>query len=217
MFWVYVRYYSSNYQHFFGKLRTAGTQVSVTGPTGLVVGVFTPGNLNGEWAVVIRTGGTDTILTMDRSIPLPLHRWSLIGVTYDAVGNVLKAYQDGSQVGQATVSGTLDYDTVTPGNWFTGALPTGSTNPEEGFFNISDVRIGNLIRPQSYYENIYATGYLPNSPPKKHYFILGAYDPMCVPIRLVVWTSTTVDYTSAPTSPCGGTLENLQILNDYWA
>lgn len=146
-------------------------------------------------------------------LTITLNNWCHIGMTYD--GTTVISYINGNIANVATASpGGNIYYSGSPGPWFTGAIPSGSGNPEEGQFGICDVRIANIIRPQSYFQTIYNSGML-NVSVVATYYKMRAYDLSCSTPTAIYWTDTAVSYNNAPTSPCGGPLGPIEVMETW--
>lgn len=110
----------------------------------------------GNWSVYMTISGTlRQILISSSQHPFPLYTWNHFGATYDGI--TMKAYLNGIMVGSANFSGVIDYGTSGP--WFLGSIPaTGAGAPEQPAYNVSDIRIANVVRDKAYFEEIYASG-----------------------------------------------------------
>ncbi len=107
----------------------------------------------------ITLNGTLQVLRNDATHPLQLGRWSHIGGTWD--GTTLRMYINGVNVASTNFSGTIDYGTAgNRGRWYAGGIP-GSGTAQDGPFIIQDIRVANVVRPQSYFANIYWNGFQP--------------------------------------------------------
>jgi Concanavalin A-like lectin/glucanases superfamily len=157
------------------------------------------------------TGNANT--AADNTITLNL--WHHLGVTYDGT-NVL-SYINGNQVGAAVTNPTGNiYYSGTPGPWFIGAIPAGSGSPEECNMAYCDVRIANIIRPQSYFQNIYVNGALnQNVIALTKYYKMRAFDLGCSRVTPVFWIDTQVNYNNAPSPPCGGPLGPIEVMEVF--
>jgi hypothetical protein len=148
-------------------------------------------------------------------LSITLHNWCHIGMTYD--GTTVISYINGNVVNSATASpGGNIYYSGSPGPWFIGAIPSGSGNPEEGQFGMCDVRIANVVRPQSYFKNVYNSAIL-NVSVVQTFYKMRAYDLSCSPPSAIYWVDTVVSYTNAPTAPCGGALSPIEIVESWTA
>lgn len=159
-------------------------------------------------------GGASAIVPNELTIPL--HTWSHIGMTYD--GTTILAYINGNNVGTATPSpsGNIFYS-GTPGPWFIGAIPSGSGSPEESSASYCDIRIANVVRPQSYFVNIYQQGILNNTGQISvitTFYKMRAYDAYLTTTP-VYWVDTSISYTNAPASPSGFGLGPIEVM-DKW-
>ena len=173
-------------------------------------------NFANQWDFFVRTdgsgnGGNALVAT---EFCIPEHIWSHVGLTYD--GTTVQAFINGNLVstGTASPTGNVNYGT---GPWFFGAIPGGSGNPEECAYSICDVRIANIVRPQSYFQNIYRQGVLndaTNISIITTYYKMRAYDLQLVNTP-VYWVDTVVNYGNAPASPSGSGLGPIEILESW--
>ena len=223
--WLYLyRYDSSFTQHFFVKQQTVNVWF---GPFSIVTfsNRIYAGGTRGEMDFGFGTTGTPTVgVSTDQTQPTPLGRWTHVGMTFD--GQVVNAYIDGVLVGSADhgSSMTIQYDTSTPGPWWFGAIPSGSGAPEETYGKIADWRIANVVRPASYFANIFtqgqlswtgkATGASNTFVPRTTYYKLRA---SCTasPSGYITWVNTTGDDTGKPS--CAGTLGPTVIIDQWQA
>lgn len=109
---------------------------------------------------------------------------------------------------------------ASPGGWHIGAVPpylvTSSSNKEEGNYMISDIRIANVARPLSYFQEIYRVGVLPVELTSAiQIYKLRAYDLGCSEPTPVTWVDTEISLTNAPDPPCGGPYSDVEVL-DTW-
>jgi hypothetical protein len=146
---------------------------------------------------------------------IPLNTWSHVGLTYD--GTTLFSYINGNLVSSSTASpGTIFYS-ATPGPWFFGAIPSGSGNPEESVISVCDVRVANIVRPLSYFQNIYRQGALNGGSSISiitKFYKLRAYDPIFTN-QAVYWVDTEVSYRNAPASPSGSSLGPIEVMESW--
>jgi len=210
--WLYIRVYdyTSFTQHYFTKQNTAGVWGGVTFAQ---VGLQNRRYVSQATAfdLFATTATTNNNIILDANNNIPINTWCHIGFTYDGATKI--GYLNGNIVGQETSSGNINYGGSGP--WFFGAIPSGSGNPEEGQYAICDFRIANVVRTQSYFQNIYKNATTSAiGQPKLTYYRLRAYDLSCSTPTPVYWTSTTIDYNDAPAAPCGS-LGPIEIL-DSW-
>ena len=166
--WIYLRTYNNSgfVQHLFNKQQTAGVW------SGGTFGAITMQNQStGSSTYAISIAGlTQTVGFWT----MPLHMWCHVGVTYD--GATCCNYLNGNLVQQWAATGAVNW--AGHGPWFFGAIPSGSGNPEESAVAVSDVRVANVARPQSYFQNIYITAVFTNTTgrPIYTYYKLRAFD-----------------------------------------
>lgn len=95
-------------------------------------------------------------------------------------------------------------------------LVTSSPTKEEANFMISDLRIANVVRPLSYFQQVYNYGVLPNNlSTQTIYYKLRAYDLSCVTPTAVTWVDTQISLANAPAFPCSGPYSPIEII-DSW-
>ena len=102
-----------------------------------------------------------------------------------------------------------------------GAVPpylvTSSATKEEANYSIQDIRIANVVRPLSYFKEIYTVGVLPlNLSPLIRYYKLRAYDTSCTTPTAVVWVDTQISLTNAPAFPCIGPYTAPEVLETWY-
>lgn len=116
---------------------------------------------DGRCQLYITTNGVLRSVQTPFAYALPIGRWCHIGGTWD--GTTLRFYINGTEaVSSSSFSGTvIDYGTLgNRGQWYVGGIP-GSSTIQEAPAIIQDVRAANIVRPQSYFANIYYNGFLP--------------------------------------------------------
>lgn len=159
--------------------------------------------------------GVNAVTNTDNTITLGL--WHHVGLTYD--GTNVDGYLNGNWVSTSAGPGFNQvYYSGTPGPWSMGAIPSGSGSPEESNMSFCDIRIANIIRPQSYFQQIYQSAALNiNSglSAVTRYIKMRAYDLGCTKPTPVYWIDTTVSYANAPAAPCGGPLGPIEIMEVY--
>lgn len=208
-FWLYIRTYSNGFtQHFFAKQHTAGVWSGTFAQIELQNRTYTSQSTAFDLFLAPTSGGA---LILDAANNIPLNVWCHVGLSYD--GSFVYGYLNGNLIGQTAASGPINYGNHGP--WFFGG-PLGSGSVEEGAYSICDFRIANVVRPQSYFQDIYRKAVMPltNGQPVTTYYKLRAYDTSCSTPTAVYWVSTNIDYTNAPSAPCGS-LGPIEIL-DTW-
>lgn len=166
-----------------------------------------------DFAVITTLTNTGADVLIPAELTIPIHTWAHIGLTYD--GTNLQAFVNGNQVGTAVASptGNIAYS-GTPGPWFFGNIPVGGPN-EEPQYSICDVRIANVVRSQSYFQNIYQNGVL-NAGVSSivTFYKMRAFDVLFTTTP-VYWTDTVISYTNAPASPSGSGLGPIEVLETW--
>ena len=209
--WFFVRTLNPTNldQHLANKQNTAGVW------SGSTFAVFTfhtrasSGN-PGQMGLEFGNGGTQ----LSAANLWPQGKWCHLGLTYD--GANMNVYMDGTLYGTTTTqTGTVDYGGHGP--WFFGAIPSGSGNPEESSVSICDFRIANVVRPQSYFANIFNSGISPNSGGNGliTYYKLRVYDLSCATPTPVYWVSIFPTLAEVPSGPCGGNFSELEIVESW--
>lgn len=125
----------------------------------LTFGFQTHTTNDGQCDLYITLGGVLQTLRTPSSYVVPLQRWAHIGGTWD--GTTLRFYINGTLATSAPLSGTIDYGSSGRGQWYVGGIPGNSTNQDSPII-VQDIRIANVTRPQSYFQNIYYNGIFVN-------------------------------------------------------
>lgn len=103
-----------------------------------------------NWQTVLIIGGSQQSLTSPHRFMVNV--WHHVGWTYDGATWIL--YQDGSAVASTALSGAVDYGTHGPyylgGNFI--------NNDDRSAVIVQDVRIANVVRPASYFQQVYQAG-----------------------------------------------------------
>lgn len=153
--WVYVRRQPNYFPEIFNK------QYFLNGWSNpfLSFGIQMDNGSNGGWTFYLTTAGVLHSVGMGAAHPMPQSRWCHVGGTWD--GTTLTAYLNGSSVGNANFTSAIDYGTLgNRGQWYSGAVP-GSGTIQGPPILVQDVRVANVVRPQSYFANIYYNGFVP--------------------------------------------------------
>lgn len=170
-----------------------------------------------DFSITFNAGGNTVNASVTPDINVPLNQWCHVGLTYD--GTNVDGYINGNWVSTAS-GGTFNaiYYSGTPGPWFIGAIPSGSGNPEEANMSYCDIRIANVIRPLSYFQQIYQAGVTNVTSTVSivtKYYKMRAYDTGCSRAFPVYWVDTAVNYNNAPSPPCGGPLGPIEIMEVF--
>lgn len=156
--WVYLKYYtySSNIP-LFGKQITSNSWSSPFYAIGMRT-LASSDDVTG-WKVQIASSNTERELSLAATSGFNLAplRWHHIGATWN--GTTLLAYHNGVNVGTLTPSaGAIDYGTLgSRGVWFAGNPPGAAVDLNRAFI-IEDMRVANVVRPASYFKEIYYNG-----------------------------------------------------------
>lgn len=219
-FWYYQRAYdtTSVTQHGLSKQTTTGVWSGVTFNSVFVAQNRRYAGLATQYdfGVVTNSSGAGGSAVAVQDLTIPLNTWCHVGLTYD--GTTALGYINGNNVSSATVSPTGNiFYSGTPGPWFLGAIPSGSGNPEEGQFGMCDIRVANVVRNQTYFQNIYQNAILNYSGTGGivvTYYRLRAFDNYYTTTPLY-WTSTDISYTNAPASPSGNGLGPIEVMETW--
>lgn len=151
--WVFIRKFSG-YGQIVSKQYTDGAWSSPF----IAIGLYVNNSNDGRWIAYVTTSGTLRTLLMGTNYIIPQCSWAHVGCTWD--GTTLRAYLNGTQTATLVPGGgAIDYG-ITPGDWFIGSIPDTGTNDSPSMI-IQDVRVANVVRPQSYFANIYYNGFIP--------------------------------------------------------
>lgn len=210
--WINIRAYNNTgfTQRFLAKQHTVGVWSGVFAQVGFQNRTALSASTAWDFFIIASTGGD---VTIPLEYTIPLFAWTHIGLTYN--GSLVSAYINGVLVGTIATTGSIVYGNH--GAWFIGAIPAGSGNPEEFTGSICDIRIANIVRPLSYFQNVYRLGANTSGLGGTYvkYYKLRAFDSSCSTPTAVYWVSTSIDYTDAPTAPCGA-LGPIEIV-ESWA
>jgi hypothetical protein len=151
--WVYVR----RQPNYFAEVWNKQYFLNGWSTPFLSFGIQMDNNADGQWSFYVTTSGTLRTLAMDSNYPMPGGKWCHVGGTWN--GTTLLTYLNGTNVGTLTPGGgAIDYGTLgNRGQWYTGAVP-GSSTVQAAPVIVQDIRIANVVRPQSYFANIYYNG-----------------------------------------------------------
>lgn len=219
-FWVYERVYDFTgfTQHGLSKQTTTGVWSGVTFNSVFVCQNrrYASQSNQYDFGVVTNASGSGGSAFTVPDLTLPLNTWSHVGFTYD--GTTVLSYINGNNVGSVTTSPSGNiYYSGTPGPWFIGAIPSGSGNPEESQCGFCDIRFSDIVRPQSYFQNIYQNGVLNSNVQLSiitTFYKMRAYD-VFYTTTPVYWIDTSISYASAPASPSGLGLGPIEVM-DVW-
>jgi hypothetical protein len=123
----------------------------------LTFGFQTHTTSDGQCDLYITLNGTlQTQVRTPAAFPIPVGKWAHIGGTWD--GTTSRFYINGSLSASSNFSGVIDYGTLgNRGQWQVGGI-VGTTVNADSPVIIQDIRIASVVRPQSYFANIYYNG-----------------------------------------------------------
>jgi len=152
--WILVRYFPTTAASPFAKAyRPSGTWSNPFITFHWMVVLTTGGTNSNNWDMRLTIAGGLNIYAASRR--LNHNTWHHVGWTWD--GATLRIYQDGDQIRQDSVAGALDYGTSGP--YMIGADPP-APGGDQGPYLIQDVRVANVVRPASYFRQVYQKGVL---------------------------------------------------------
>lgn len=216
--WMYLRNYNTTgfTQHFMTKQTVTGQWSGNFASLSIANRIYASQPQQMDFYVRTQSGsdtGNNGLVSTEYTIPLGT--WSHIGLTYD--GTTVLSYINGNLVSSGSgLPGNIFYS-GTPGPWFFGAIPSGSGNPEESVISVCDIRVANVVRPLSYFQNIYRQGTLnggANISVITKFYKMRAYDPIFTK-QSVYWVDTEVSYRNAPASPSGVSLGPIEVLESW--
>lgn len=157
--WVFIKRYSTAAVELFNK------QYFLNGWSSpfLTFGFQMVTSNDGQCDLYITTtsgaqggGSLQTQLRTPTPYVLPISRWTHIGGTWD--GATMKFYVNGSLVASGAYGNSIDFNVLgNRGQWYCGGIPGTSVN-QTGCAIFHDIRVANVVRPQSYFANIYFSG-----------------------------------------------------------
>lgn len=150
--WVFIKRYSNNPLELFNKQYFLNAWNSPF----LTFGFQMSSANNGQCDLYITLNGTLQSIDTGTQFILQQGKWNHIGGTWD--GSTLRFYVNGNLANSAAFSGTIDYNSNSArGQWYCGGIP-GTTVNQTGCAIFSDIRVSSIVRPQSYFANIYYNG-----------------------------------------------------------
>lgn len=225
--WVKIRAYNSgfNAQLIAKEFRDSGITSAWTTPFLSFAINTTTGNGGQDWTIHYATSTSTFSQFSVLDFPIPLGEWSHIGFTMD--GTSVRAYLNGCQC--IYYSGSVQMNTTPAtavfytdgvngnGFWRIGAITaTGAGNKEEPNCLIQDIRVANVARPLSYFQNIYNFGKAANFiSTAVRYYKLRAFDTSCSTPTSVTWVDTEISLANAPAFPCSGPYSDPEVLETW--
>jgi hypothetical protein len=152
--WVYLKSYSTagNACHLIYKLHNPIGNWSGSGGYVDIEITLSGSAADGTGIFGINKSGLSSI-SFSTADKIPINAWTHLGLTWD--GTTLNAYINGNLIGTSTNgAGTVNWGS---GNWILGVNPS-STSENSPFAIIDDLRIANIARPQSYFQQVYQAG-----------------------------------------------------------
>jgi hypothetical protein len=154
--WIFMRRGTTYPAEIFNK------QYFLNGWTNpfLTFGFQTHTTNDGQCDLYITLNGTLQFIRTPNTYVIPIGRWSHIGGTWD--GSTLKFYINGNLSVSSAFSGVIDFNSASSrGQWYVGGIPGNATNQDPPII-VQDIRVANIARPQSYFQNIYYNGIFAN-------------------------------------------------------
>lgn len=158
--WVFIKRYSSSPLELFNKQY----RVNAWSSPFLTFGFQMTNSSDGRCDLYVTLGsqGSGSLQSVNSGTAYIIQqgRWSHIGGTWD--GSTLRFYINGSLAASSAFSGTIDYNTLgSRGEWYCGGIPGTGVN-QTGCAIFQDIRVANVVRPQSYFANIFFNGIFVN-------------------------------------------------------
>lgn len=154
--WVFIKRYSSTPLELFNKQYF---QNGWSNPF-LTFGFQMTNSNDGRCDLFITLGGVLQSVNTTSNYLINQGRWTHIGGTWD--GSTLKFYVNGNLANSTGFSGTIDYNNSSArGLWYVAGIPGTGVN-QTGCAIYQDIRAANVVRPQSYFANIYFNGMYQN-------------------------------------------------------
>lgn len=100
-------------------------------------------------------GVLQATLRTPTTYPMPIGRWIHIGGTYN--GSVMNFYVNGSLAATGNYTGAIDYGSPPRGQWYVGGIPGTGVNQDPPII-VQDIRVADVARPQSYFQEIAFNG-----------------------------------------------------------
>lgn len=161
--WVFIKRYSSSPLELFNKqyflngwstpFLTFGFQMVTSNDGQCDLYITTTSGAQGS-------GSLQTQLRTPTPYVLPQCRWTHIGGTWD--GATMKFYVNGNLAASGSYGNNIDFNVLgNRGQWYCGGIPGTSVN-QTGSAIFQDIRVANVVRPQSYFANIYFNGIYQN-------------------------------------------------------
>ena len=151
--WVFIKRYSGSFMELFEKQYRLNNWSAPF----LSYGFQMVNSNDGQCDLYVTFNGSlQGALRTPTPYVVPLSRWTHIGGTFD--GSTMKFYINGTLAASGSYSGVVDYNTAgNRGEWFCGGIAGTGTN-QTGCAIFQDIRVANVLRPQSYFANIYYNG-----------------------------------------------------------
>jgi len=159
--WIYPR----RNMNFYGEAWNKQYYLNGWSSPYMSFGVQFNNSSDGGWAFYVTTSGilrtiNFTASTLTGYQMMTAGRWYHVGGTYD--GTTMNVYLNGTLISTSVpTGGNIDYYSGSRGQWYTGGIP-GTGTSQDGCIIVQDIRIADVIRPQSYFADIYYNGMFVN-------------------------------------------------------
>lgn len=148
--WVNLRSLTANVDIIDKKYQTGSTWSLPY--TAIAIGIL---DTAGTWFCNTTIGGSSVSTTIGGRYPLYAHQWIHLAFTYNAATHTLKAYFNGelAATDSSRSAGSINFGGHGP--YQIGAVTSQSSQGIDG--RIADIRIENIVRPDSYFSTLYQT------------------------------------------------------------
>lgn len=117
-----------------------------------------PGQGQVQYFAITSSAGVSYAFTTAISNSLGLNMWNHIGLTFDAPNLLMSCYLNGALMGTVTLNGTNDHIDISGNGWW--AVGGNVAIPSSEYFPgyIEDVRCAGVVRPASWFQQVWLSG-----------------------------------------------------------